>query len=91
MSNNEKTMHWIFLHPCKELNDYIQGRITGIIYVLIGMPDICWAWMRRRDGVEYMRFECTDEQYQTILNAIDKDYGRLIERGFVVFVKNKEE
>ena len=70
--------HIIRIIPCEKLNEYIQGRISGIIYALSGMPEIGYAWMRRTNGVEYMRFDCTDEQFALIKETIGKLYGDFI-------------
>lgn len=71
MTENTKKQRCIILYPGRGLNDYIRGRIAGIIHVLIGMPEVPYGWVERRSsGIEYMLFECTDEQYQTIIDQI---------------------
>lgn len=83
MVDNNKKEYCIILYPCKELNDYIQGRITGIIYVITGKPEIPSAWMRHTNsGIEYMRFTCTDEQYRMITETICMEYGDLLKYEF---------
>ena len=65
------------------LNEYIQGRISGIVHVLSGMPAKGYGWMRHDDdGRETLTFECTEEQYQTIVTSVKNLYGHLIDLEF---------
>lgn len=70
--------HYIRVEHNDKLNEYIQGRMSGIIYALSGMPEIGYAWQRRVDGSELLRFDCTDEQFEQIREAINNCYGGVI-------------
>ena len=75
--------HLIMLVSDVNLNDYIRGRISGIIYALSGMPEEGYGWMRDADnGNELLCFDCTEEQYTAITATINKLYGDLIEYEF---------
>ena len=74
--------HMIKLFPCEKLNEYIQGRISGFIHILSGMPEMSYSWMRSGEGIETLRFDCTDEQFALIKATIDKQYGGVIEYVF---------
>lgn len=59
-------------------NDYIQGRISGIIHALTGMPDEGYAW-RSMDRIEWFtRFDATIEQYLTIKEELNKLYPKAV-------------
>lgn len=65
------------------LNDYIMGRITGIIWALSGMPEVEPAVMKNvKHNYEYQVFQCTDEQYQDIVGAIENRYGGIVNYWF---------
>lgn len=61
------------------VNDFIIGKISGIIWALSGMPEVEQAVMKnKKKNYEYQVFECTDEQYQDIVNAIWNRYGGIV-------------
>ena len=59
----------------RKLNQYQRGRISGMVYVLAGMPDNGYGWCTNDDGSVVIKLvKCTDEQYETIIKTIDKVY-----------------
>ena len=59
------------------INDYIKGRIGGIIYALTGMPEKEYAFAESKDGLDvYMQFDATQEQCETVVNCINKIYNK---------------
>ena len=71
--------HSIKLMNNGKLNDYIVGRISGIIHVLTGMPDKGYPLKVCDDtGDVNVQFDCTDEQYQRVIETIDRMYGSMI-------------
>jgi hypothetical protein len=68
-------------------NEYIRGRISGITYVLTGMPEQTFGWRQREEGSDYdWFFVATQEQYQTIIDTIEKLYP-----GVIKYEKMKKE
>lgn len=68
----------------EHLNEYIEGRISGMIYVLTGMPNSRYAWRKHEDDERsYLNFKATEEQYNAICEAIDKTYFGFIEYDIV--------
>lgn len=66
-----------------KLNSYIRGRIHGIIWVLTGMPEMMYANKMHPDGSWDLRFDATEEQYDTVVNAINKTvYAGIIDYHF---------
>lgn len=60
----------------RSANEYIQGRISGIIHALTGMPDKGYPW-RTLDHIEWTtRFDATEEQYLTIQKELNKIYPK---------------
>lgn len=52
-------------------NDYIMGRISGIIYALSGMPEKEYAWKIESDGLDCLLiYEATEEQHLTITRCV---------------------
>ena len=66
----------------EKLNDYIEGRISGIIYALSGMPDMEHAVECMDDGSKVITFNCSEAQFHTIAMAINNVYGRVIDIKF---------
>lgn len=62
-----------------QLTPYKLGRISGIVYVIIGMPDTLHAWMKPEDSNKLvLTFNCTEEQYQAAVEVIEKVYPGVI-------------
>ena len=58
-------------------NDYIKGRISGIIHVLTGMPEKQYVWMGYTDNPDLrVRFDATQEQCEAIRACIGKLYSK---------------
>lgn len=56
-------------------NDYIRGRISGMIYVLTGQPEMTYGWCTARGGVHLLtRVDVEAEQMEAIKNCINKVY-----------------
>jgi hypothetical protein len=62
-----------------KLNDYKKGRISGMCYIIAGMPEKTWGWCKRDSSNECLWFfEATDEQHQTAIETIEKVYPGVI-------------
>lgn len=70
-------MHMIIFALNDKLSEYILGRISAIVWVISGMPEREYAWDSWTDS-EIYHFKCTDEQFTTIVETIDKAYGSVI-------------
>lgn len=69
----------ITIFDIDKLNDYIIGKISGIIWGISGMPEVEAAWMKnKKENLEHHRFCCTEEQCQAIFDAINKRYGKMV-------------
>ena len=63
----------------KKTNEYIRGRISGMSYILTGMPEKVYGWGYRKDKDEWVwLFGATKELYQTVIDAIEKVYPGVI-------------
>jgi hypothetical protein len=59
------------------MNDYIKGRINGIIYALSGMPEKEYAWTMSKNTPDVtMRFDATEEQCEAIVSSLNKLYSK---------------
>lgn len=75
--------HYIVITRTEKLNDYIQGRICGLIDGLSGLPDKVYNWtIDYEKNTETLPFECTDEQFQIIVKVIDDIYLHSIQYEF---------
>jgi hypothetical protein len=74
--------HKIIIERVGLYNEYISGRIFGMIHVLSGMPEKVYAW-DRTDRYESLPFECTDEQFRTIVEAIGRNFWSSITYKFI--------
>lgn len=64
-----------------KLNDYKKGRISGMVYILAGMPKKTWGWGRRDNRNEWVWFfECPEGKYNTIVETIESVYPGVIIR-----------
>ena len=62
-----------------QLTPYKLGRISGIVYVIIGMPDTIHAWVKPEDSNQLaLTFKCTEEQHKTAVEVIEKVYPGVI-------------
>ena len=60
----------------KLTNNYINGRISGIIYVLTGMPKKGYPiWNGDLDTV--MRFDATEEQAKAVADCVNNLYPNI--------------
>ena len=67
-------------------NDYIRGRISGMIDVLTGQPEIGYGWCMARGDVHWMTaFSANDEEYKSVIECVEKYYPNAI-----LLVKEKE-
>lgn len=56
-------------------NEYIRGRISGIIHVLSGMPEKGYAWKTQEEELDWtIRYDATEEQHEAIKAYIEKYY-----------------
>lgn len=64
-----------------KLNDYVRGRISGIIYMLVRKPDMSFAWKSRyRDDRWIVTTKCSEEAHKEIIETIEHVYpGVLID------------
>ena len=61
------------------VNDYILGRISGIIYVIAGMPEVAYAWRITEDHKNCtVKYDATEEQHKAIIECIDKNYPKAL-------------
>lgn len=55
-----------------KLDEYKRGLISGIMYVLTGMPKKTYSWGLSKDGcLWYKTLECTSEQFTNVITAIE--------------------
>lgn len=57
----------------KLANNYMQGRMMGIIYVLTGMPKKEYAMMQGENDI-LMRFDATEEQSKAVHDCLNDLY-----------------
>lgn len=55
-------------------NQYVNGRISGIIYMLTGMPEIEMAWGEEKFNT-VMPFKATEEQSKAVHECLNKMYA----------------
>ena len=59
------------------VNNYIMGRISGIIYVLSGMPEKEYVWKIESDGRDCLLiYEASEEQHLAITRCIHHRYPK---------------
>jgi hypothetical protein len=57
----------------RRANDYIKGRISGIVDALTGMPEVRYCWKSVNDGIEWtLNFDATEEQRRSVMEALNK-------------------
>ena len=62
-----------------KLNEFQQGKVSGIIWALTGMPEKSYAIKVSKDGSEVtMTFDCTDQQFFNVMDAINTAYPGVI-------------
>lgn len=63
----------------ERVNDYIRGRISGMAYVLTGMPERTYSWRKLENCNHwYMDIECTEVQYLAVVEVIENVYPGVI-------------
>ena len=61
------------------MNEYIRGRVSGIMWSLSGMPDNGYPWVKPGKSISWeICVECTVEEFDNIVNAINKLYAGYI-------------
>lgn len=63
------------------LNDYMRGRISGMVYILTRKPDKGFPWRTREaDDRWYITTQCSEEVFKEIVETIDRVYwGHIVE------------
>lgn len=63
------------------LNDYMRGRISGMIYILTRKPDKTFPWKcRETDDRLYLTTQCSAEVFDEIIETIEHVYpGVMVE------------
>lgn len=63
------------------LNDYMRGRISGMIYILTRKPDKGFPWRSNEiHDLWYFRTMCSEEVFKEIIETIDRVYrGAIVE------------
>jgi hypothetical protein len=61
------------------LNQYVIGKISGIIDAMTGVPDKPYPNRQYSNGHCEIYFDATEEQCKNIMAAIDKRYKGVVE------------
>ena len=57
------------------VNDYILGRISGVIHAVTGMSERGYAWVVSECGRDCtMKYDATEAQHKTIVDYLNKFY-----------------
>ena len=57
------------------LNDYMRGRISGMVYILTRKPDKGFPWKSREaDNQWIVTTQCSEEVFKEIFETIDRVY-----------------
>lgn len=63
----------------EQLNDYMRGRISGMIYILARKPDKSFAWSGKEYGNRWtIRTQCSKEVFDEIIETIEHVYPGVI-------------
>ena len=83
----------VFMRDGKiRLNEYIRGRINGVIYVLTGMPEKRYPSDVKEDGsCAFQYFDATEAQFEMVRNCVEKLYGHFIYLEFKCRETQEEE
>ena len=61
----------------RRVNSYIRGRFIGIIQGVTGTTELKYSWETDENVLEWtIRFDATEEQYQTIMKYLNEDPTR---------------
>lgn len=62
-----------------KMNDYIRGRISGIMYMLVRKPDGSFPWGSRDGGDRWIvKTQCSQEVFEEIIKTIERVYWGVI-------------
>lgn len=63
------------------LNDYMRGRISGMIYILTRKPDRGFPWRSNEiHDLWYITTQCSEETFNEIVETINRVYrGAIVE------------
>ena len=63
------------------LNDYMRGRISGMVYILTRKPDKGFPWKTRMDDNRWIATtQCSEETFNEIVETINRVYwGAIVE------------
>ena len=63
----------------EKLNDYMRGRISGFIYMLVRKPDKSFPWRSREtDNRWFVTTRCSPEVFKEIIETIEHVYPGVI-------------
>ena len=63
----------------EKVNDYIRGRINGMIYILTRKPDMSFGWSSKRAHNRWLtKTQCSEETFNEIIKTIEHVYPGVI-------------
>lgn len=63
----------------EKVNDYIRGRINGMIYILTRKPDMSFGWSNNLAHNRWLtKVQCSDETFKEIVETINHVYPEVI-------------
>lgn len=67
-----------------ELPDYIKGRISGIMYGVIGDTKYASFATVKYNGDTYFKVRCTEKQFDKICKLIKYSYSEIFEINIII-------
>lgn len=63
----------------EKVNDYIRGRINGMVYILTRKPDMSWGWSSALAHNRWLtKTSCSEETFKEIIDTIEHVYPGVI-------------
>ena len=63
----------------RRMTDYVRGRINGMIYTILGKPDIDYGWSNALGRDRWLtKVECSRETLDEIIKTIGEEYGGIL-------------
>ena len=60
-------------------NDYVRGRISGMIYILTRKPKVGFPWRNKEVGTRWIvTTQCSEEVFKEIIETIEHVYPGVI-------------
>lgn len=63
----------------EKVNDYIRGRISGMIYILTRKPDMSFGWSSKyREDRWLTKTQCNEDIFYEIIKTVEHVYPGVI-------------